>query len=292
MYEGKYFKLRIGISSCDKIVDEVLFKDYQSAGITDMEVSNGNQELNGLDFNLIKKWSTDYGVNLWSYHLPFAPNTQICISKKETEKETVELLSEFIKKGSDIGIDKFVIHPSGEPISDEERPEQMKHSKENLYKLSEVTESCGAILAVEDLPRTCLGRNSAEMLELISVHPNMKICFDTNHLLGEDVVDFIHKVGEKIITVHVSDYDFINERHWLPGEGDVDWQAVYSALNEVGYKGPWLYELGLEPPKTINRRQLTLADFADNAKTIFAGKAPVAIGKRKERLGMWGVIED
>ncbi|MBR4761928.1 MAG: sugar phosphate isomerase/epimerase, partial [Clostridia bacterium] len=258
----------------------------------DIELCNGNQELNDLDLNSVQKWAAGYGVNLWSYHLPFAPNTDICIERKETEKHTVDLLSEQIRAAGSIGIDKFIIHPSSEPISDEERPECMKRSKDNLYKLSEVCESCGVTLAVEDLPRTCLGRNSDEILELIGVHPNMRVCFDTNHLLKEDVTDFVRKVGKKIVTLHVSDFDFINERHWMPGEGDVDWQALYSALNGIGYSGSWLYEVDLDPPKTINRRMLTVKDFADNANEIFAGKAPVAIGKRKERLGMWGVIKD
>ena len=87
-------------------------------------------------------------------------------------------------------------------------------------------------------------------------------------------------LSDKIITVHISDYDFINERQWLPGEGKVDWIKLLTALNEVGYNGVWLYEINLETPDTIIRdRNLTFDDFYNNAKTLFSGKKPIALGK-------------
>ena len=86
--------------------------------------------------------------------------------------------------------------------------------------------------------------------------------------------------GDKIVTVHVSDYDFINERHWLPGEGKADFYAMLAALDEVGYKGPWLYEIGLETPKSIEReRELALSDFVKNANEIFEGVPLTVLGK-------------
>jgi sugar phosphate isomerase/epimerase len=143
-------------------------------------------------------------------------------------------------------------------------------------------------VAVEDLPRTCLGRNSDEILELIGAHDALRVCFDTNHLLGENPVDFICKLKGKIITTHVSDYDFINERHWLPGEGDLDWNAIFGALREIGYDGAWLYELGFACPKSILRpRALTCEDIARNARELFDGKNPTVISERIPNIGMW-----
>lgn len=66
----------------------------------------------------------------------------------------------------------------------------------------------------------------------------------------------------------------------LPVECEVNWQEVLSALREIGYAGPWLYEVGYAPAKTIRRRKLSARDFVDNAQMIFAGERPVAIGRR------------
>ena len=279
---------RVGLSTCGKTIDENLFETYQACGIADMEISVASEAYAALDYKNMYTWAQKYDVKLWSYHLPFAPFSEIDISERALRKQTIEYFSELIKKASDIGVGIFVIHPSGEPIEEEDRKEKLECAKESLAELAEIAGRSGAVMAVEDLPRTCLGRDSSDILELISAHPALRVCFDTNHLLKEDIPTFIRKVGDKIITTHVSDYDFINERHWMPGEGDIEWQPVLAALREVGYNGPWLYEIGLETPKTIERRNLVIADFADNARALFEGVTPAAIGKRKPNLGMWG----
>ena len=56
------------------------------------------------------------------------------------------------------------------------------------------------------LPRTCLGNCSNEIAELISVDSSLGICFDTNHLLIENPINFINKLGNRIVTLHISDY--------------------------------------------------------------------------------------
>ena len=82
-----------------------------------------------------------------------------------------------------------------------------------MAKLADFANKFGAVICVEDLPRTCLGRDSSDINELVSAQPDLRVCFDTNHMLSEDVCAFIKDVGDKIVTVHVSDYDYLNERH-------------------------------------------------------------------------------
>ena len=162
-------------------------------------------------------------------------------------------------------------------------PEMIEKAKaaKTAEELLEIAKANGSVIAVEDLPRTCLGNNAAEIAELISVHPDLRVCFDTNHLLTEDAADFIRTIGKKIITTHISDYDFINERHWLPGEGQLDWQRILQAFNDINYDGVWLYELGFACPKTLIReRDLTCGDFARNAKEIFEN-SKITIFSRK-----------
>ena len=109
----------------------------------------------------------------------------------------------------------------------------------------------------------------------------MRVCCDTNHLLSENLPDFIRRIGNKIVTLHVSDYDGIDEKHWLPGEGILDWQEVLTALSEIGYNGPWLYEMGLATPKTITReRNLIYSDFVRNANELFAGRKPTVLSPK------------
>lgn len=278
---------KIAVSSWSN-VDEKMFIACKQAGISLIEISLPSKQYAALPYEKIVAWSKAYGVRIWSLHLPFYPGEQYDISSPSSAKNAVAALSEIIKKAAAVGVDKFVVHASGEPISDAERAQKTAVSKASLYALAECAKNCGAVIAVENLPRTCLGKNSAEILDLISAHPSLKVCFDTNHLLCEGHVDFIRNVGDKIVTTHVSDFDFVNERHWLPGEGKVDWTALLRALKEVGYLGPWLYELSFTCPKTIYRdRDLTCEDLVRNAREAFEGKPFTVFSRPKENLGMW-----
>lgn len=278
----------IGLSACSNPIDETLFSNYRKAGISAMEICASPSGYSLLNYPEISRLAKQYEITLWSYHLPFSPFAEVEISQKALQKKTILYWSELIKKGADIGIDKFVVHPSGEPIPDCERSERIKYASEGLAELAEIAGKQDAVIAVEDLPRTCLGNCSDEMEQLISLHDGLKVCFDTNHLLGESLTDFVYKLSDRIITLHVSDYDFVNERHWLPGEGKVDWQALFHALQEIHYDGVWLYEIGFTCPKTIFRdRLLTCDDFSANAKSLFEQKAPAVFSKPKPNLGMW-----
>ncbi len=278
----------IGLST-PGYVNEELFKQYRESKIKYMEISPSSDKYKDLDFVKLKEWSEKYEVKLWSFHLPFLPFERIDISKESLAKQSVEYLCSFIKKGAEIGIDKFIIHASGEPIDDCERAERMECAKRSLSKLADYAANYGAVIAVEDLPRSCLGRDSNEMKELLSAHKSLRACLDTNHLLtGEELPHFVEALGNKIITTHISDYDFVNERHWLPGEGKIDWNELIRALENVNYKGIWLYEIDFGCPKTIIRpRDLTCEDFVLNADELFNNKPLTVISTPKKGLGYW-----
>lgn len=265
------------LSTNGKSIGEELFRQYQEAGIGMAELSFGavgSEKL--VDLREVKRFADQYGVKIWSFHLPFMPFLTVDISSTDENlrENSVCYLTELMKKAyEETGVRLFVIHPSGEPIEEASRKSRMDCAKESLKTLAAAAEKIGAVIAVEDLPRTCLGRDSDELLELLSADDRLRVCFDTNHLLKENNVDFIRRVGSKIVTLHVSDYDVLDEKHWLPGEGRTDWQALVKALRTVGYQGPWLYEVGFKCPKTLFRsRDLCCMDFARNAQEILNGR--------------------
>ena len=278
------YKIGFSTPSHDELCED-FFKNCKDAGISHVEISLSDELSRKLNYNEIKKWAQKYGIVLWSFHLPFWPFSEIDISKPELAEKTIEYLKGYIDKASQIGIDKFVIHASGEPIGENERPLRMETAKKSLATLAEFAAARGAKIAVENLPRTCLGRNSSDIKELLSAHPSLVSCFDTNHLLKQDFCEYLDEVGDTIITLHVSDYDFKDERHWLPYEGKIDWQKMLEKLKELNYPGVWLYEIDLNAPWTINRsRRLELNDFVNNAKSVFAGEKPSYLGTPKENL--------
>ena len=137
---------------------------------------------------------------------------------------------------------RLVLHPGSRPVPEEERSERERCAANSICRLSLAAEEIGAVLCVENMPHS-IGRTSAEMLRLIGGCPEAMVCFDTNHLLLESHADFIGALGDRIATVHLSDYDGRDERHWLPGRGVIDWPDLCRRLRRAGYRGVYIFEV-------------------------------------------------
>ena len=75
---------------------------------------------------------------------------------------------------------------------------------------------------------------------------NGYVVIDVNHFLNEDRgEDAILAIGDKVKTLHISDNDFVYERHMMPGDGLNDWNKIIGALEKIGYKGMFNYELNV-----------------------------------------------
>lgn len=195
--------------------------------------------------------ATELGLEIWSVHLPFGSLWDISDLDDAVRGPAIEGLVEIMDWAKGWGPKMLVIHPSFEPIPDEERAERLARAGEAVRLLSGEAAKRGLRLAVEDLPRTCLGNNAAEIAALIKDAPEAAVCCDTNHLLTETPEDFIRAIGRRIRTLHVSDYDGVDERHWIPGRGIVNWGAVLCALVDIGYDGPFMYETCYENPRDV-----------------------------------------
>ena len=138
-----------------------------------------------------------------------------------------------------------VIHPSFEPIPEADRTKRIENAKKNLKLLNQTAKEHGIVLALENLPRTCLGNHFTEMIELLEA-TGTSFIFDTNHSLDEDNVEFLKNMiahGHCPVSLHISDYDFVDERHDLPGHGINQWGKLLDLLEHAGYSGPALYEI-------------------------------------------------
>lgn len=190
-----------------------------------------------------KEMADRAGLKVWSCHLPFSRKIDISVLDDSLRRANIEFLTRMIAICGELGPQRLVLHPSSEPIADAEREQRIRNSIASIGILRREARRIGAVLCIEDLPRTCLGRTSDELLRIIAPYPDVMICFDTNHLLKEDPLHFIEACGDRIATVHISDYDGVDERHWFPGKGILDWPALYGALMKAGYKGVFMYEL-------------------------------------------------
>lgn len=243
------------------------FDALAAAGIRELELSSGAVDpfYAVLDFphraKEIAGEAKAHGVTISSVHLPFGPFSRIDPASPDpaVRAEIMRIQSELLGAAGDAGIGLAIIHPSGEPYREEERGERIACAVDVIGELTGIAKAAGVTLCLENLPRTCLCRTSDEMLQFLDAIPDLRVVFDTNHSLKEDNVHYIRAVGGKIVTLHVSDYDFVDEKHWLPMEGKNDWPAILGALEEMDYSGRFLYESGAGKPYTV---------IADNYRTL------------------------
>jgi len=232
----------LGISISDKNCH--LAADYCAAGFSVAEMV---LPLNDPDwFAIGDKMQADIkaaGLKLWSVHLPYGSHVDISNPDAEGRAKAIEILRPQIEAAKGWGAQVLVIHGSFEPYKDEERGVRIVAAARGLRELNKA--AAPLKLALEVLPRTCIARDSGETALLAKECGG--ICFDVNHLLNQSHDEFLDEAGAQVITTHLSDYDGINERHWLPGEFEnciVPWKTVAERLTkEYGYTGPFLFEL-------------------------------------------------
>ena len=100
---------RVGLSSSAFSLTEENFKKISESGISAIEVSMNLDAQLQLNHKEVKELSDRYGVELWSYHLPFFPFKQIDISSLDPalRNNAITLYTELIAKAANIGINKF-----------------------------------------------------------------------------------------------------------------------------------------------------------------------------------------
>lgn len=185
------------------------------------------------------------GLTVWSIHLPFGRDWDISSTDESLREQCVSSIAWFIDAVQILQPQKLVLHPSAEPIADSVRVARIACSVRSIDRLTAIADKIGAQLLIEELPRTCLCNNSLEMRAFMEqLPPQVGVCFDTNHLLQESPQDFVKNIGSRITSLHVSDYDGIDERHWLMGRGIIAWPEVVAAIVAAGYEGVFLFEVG------------------------------------------------
>lgn len=217
------------------------------------------------------KMIEDAGLEWWSVHLPFSRGQDISLADAAQRDNILDINEKMIRACGRAGCKVAVLHPSSEPIAYGERLERLKHSRQGIIHLRQVCDQVGMKLAVEDLPRTCLCNQSNEMLTLLA-GTGAGVVFDTNHSLSEDNLHYMNAIlagGLEILSLHISDYDFVDERHRLPGDGINDWKGILSILEKAGYAGPLMYEV---PRRPKDREDITFDQLGENMRALAAGE--------------------
>jgi sugar phosphate isomerase/epimerase len=124
-----------------------------------------------------------------------------------------------------------------------------KVTYERLRKIGDKAAAHGITVCLETHPILC--HNGDEALKTMEgvKHDNIRLNFDTANIYyyNENVnaVDELKKVAKYVSSVHLKDTDGTPRSFSFPplGDGVVDFPEVFRILNEVGFYGPFTFEL-------------------------------------------------
>ena len=113
-----------------------------------------------------------------------------------------------------------------------------EQSVKSMRDIIKAAENYGVTYCVEAVNRfeTCLINTAAEALAYTDEidSPNIGVLLDTYHMNIEEnnIGDAIRLVGDKLTSFHTGE----NNRT-APGRGHLDWDEIFKALADIGYKG-------------------------------------------------------
>ena len=178
-------------------------------------------------------------VEISSIHIPFMPFIEWAYASpvEAVRRRAAEKLLGWLEETRDCKCRLYTLHGSGEPVADSDRKASLAALRRTLDEILPFFVDIGACVNVELLPRSCIGRTPEELEAAVADFPaeNVGICFDVNHLCGapERVPEYITRLAPRLKSLHLSDYDGIDECHWYPGLGILDWPAIMAAVNSV-----------------------------------------------------------
>ena len=192
---------------------------------------------------LLKATAGEHGLTWWSVHAPF-DETDLSLSEEGPRRASVASVVRALDVACELGAGIVVVHGSKEPVTEQEREGRLVQLVRSLNELCKRASQRGLHLALETLPRSCLGNRTAEVRRVLDiVDGDLRVCYDVNHVtLYEEVGASVRALADRTVTLHLSDHDGVDERHWIPGKGVVDWPGFVAALDGIGYEGCLMHE--------------------------------------------------
>ena len=156
------------------------------------------------------------------------------------------------------------------PQTQDFRPYRERSAKA-LHEVAIIASDLGITLTMEVLNRyeTFMFNTAAEGLLFLQQvdHPAVKLQLDTYHMNMEEdnLAEAIRQAGNLIGHFHCA-----ASNRKLPGRGHIDWTAIKSALDYVGYQGGMIIETfpnpDVETGRTVNTWRALVHDYDEEGR--------------------------
>ncbi|MBR4973691.1 MAG: sugar phosphate isomerase/epimerase, partial [Clostridia bacterium] len=209
-------------------------------------------------FEDIKKYADSKGVKICQTHgrsTPVIENDDEYNNVVFPKNAKLDLIASRI-----LGSPICVFHPAGTLSNMNSTPEEMREKTFNAFKsiLPTAMEN-GVKIAMEtvganhnlndeidffgDFEEFFALYNRIEAIDNYKYKDYFSCCIDTGHVNlavkhnQPTPAEFIKKMGKRVSCLHMHDNDGYRDQHRIISSGTINWEDVFSALAEIGYKG-------------------------------------------------------
>lgn len=179
----------------------------------------------------------DQGLIFEFIHVPFQECNDFWSETASDRDRAVSRHLAWVQDCAELGIPMMVMHPArgsyGGLIN--------RFGVESIARIVSAAEDAGIIIAVENTRRMdCIDPIFSEIES-----PNLGLCYDSSHerLCVDDTGMLLRCLGDRLRATHLSDNDGLSDKHWLPGEGVIDWSAIADAFPADSYTGCFTLEV-------------------------------------------------
>lgn len=216
--------------------------------------------------NLVK----ENGLIFENIHAPFTKPNMLWSSLEYERRTEIDKYVEWIEDCAKYGIPMMVMHA----VEGADYPKANKYGLMSIKEIVKRAEEYGVKIAVEN---TMAMSNLPYIFDNIQ-SPNLIMCYDSSHdMLHENSLELLKTYGIRLGATHISDNDGLKDRHWLPGNGGIDWDKIGKVFPSQSYKGfitlevyPTEEELKLSPKDFLSKayQQALYAENQINSKVF------------------------
>ena len=193
---------------------------------------------------------------------------------QEGRDERFEKMVKSLRGTALLGCDRMVIHNIMPQKRIDTDPAYVRAvNKEFFTRLCKKAQEYGVTVCLENMPfpsqSLARPRQTLDLVKELNLE-NFRMCLDTGHaqVLESAPGKAVRLIGkEYLYALHVHDTDGLRDRHWLIGDGVIDWEDFGKALAEIGFDGCFSIEAVVKA-ETPEARKEQLTKLYTSAKKI------------------------
>ena len=232
-YQSGFKKIREHGYDC---IDYQEFASYANSPLYQMSEEEFSEYLTS-----VRLCAEENNLKIWQLHGTWP---HVDDFSEEGREATVEYFKKCILGAFHLHCPHVVIHPCMfKGWGQGTKEEMFDMNVALLKKLLPCAEKYGVTVCMENMPfaKDSTFSTAAELKAVVRAlnSPFIKICLDTGHLNVSkgDMYETICLFGDDLAVLHVHDDIYGQDRHLIPFQGEVDWDAFIQGLRKISFQG-------------------------------------------------------